>query len=97
MGSGGEGEGGGIRWQPCTLRSKASAFTQEQSRLRGLEFCTAAHCLTIQLANATTVMGCREVGAESEEAQGWEIHLDAISLARVNRADRSACRQPGTG
>lgn len=30
-------------------------------------------------------------------AGGWEIHLDAISLARVNKADRSACRQPGTG
>ena len=34
-------------------------------------FCTATHCLTIQLADATTtVMGWGEVGAESEEAQG---------------------------
>lgn len=36
-------------------------------------------------------------GGGERRRGGWEIHLDAISLARVNRADRSACRQPGTG
>lgn len=45
------------------LRSRASFADRT--------FCTATHCLTIQLANAsTTVMGRGGVGAEREEAQG---------------------------
>lgn len=87
-------ESGGGR---ALSRGRASASSQEQSRLLRLQFCTATHCLTIRLANATKSWAGEKWGWRVRGCGGWEIHLDAISLARVNRPDRRACRQPGTG
>lgn len=76
---------------PALIRIKASGLTQESS---------CFHCLalgrTISLANSVTG-AAEEWGQEKEAGPGGETHLDAISLVRVNRTDRSARRQPGTG